>query len=168
MPEQEHKGFEIDGRVYPLPILDTLKMPEAQLMYDHCGLTIEDFVPPDEEADDYTDELREEWEQSIVHKVKNPGFMFSMVAIAYWRGNPRKDRAAVEKVASEANFLQATAELVLAGMDAEDDDPKADSQNAPESPKRSSSTDYDKGSGQSSESDSDEPDSPLSPIGLGN
>jgi len=165
--DELHKGFEIDGKIYPLPALDTLRMPEAQLMYDHCGLTIEDFVGPDEEAEDFTPDMLEEWEADVAVKVKNPGFMYSMVAIAYWRGHPSKTRAAVEKVADNANFLESTMEFVAIGEKAKADDPKASSQNEPESQKSGSSTDSPMSSGMHSVPDLVEPDEHPSPTGTG-
>lgn len=158
---EEQRGFEIEGRVYPAPGLDALSFEEAQVLYDYSGLTVEDFIPPDEEAEDYTPAMTEEYEEGLARKTKNPGFLRAMLHIAYSRGNPTAKRVHIERVVANANFVKAVVDFV----GSEEDDPKATSQNEPDSPRSTSSESSPELSSTDSTKSSDEPADDLSPTG---
>lgn len=126
MPD-ETSGFDIEGKTYPVPTLDTFDMDEAQVLYDYAGLGLEDFGPAHPEA---TDEEKEANEQEILQKAKNPAFKKALLHVAYARGNPELTSAQVKAAVGKVNILQATLAL-LAG----DDSPPemTDSQSEPES-----------------------------------
>lgn len=97
-------GFLIDGKVYEVPTLDSLTLDEAQLMYERCGVVQEDFVPLADETDD-------EREERIAKLTRHPGFMASLVQIAYQRGNPNAKMSQVKLVLEKTNRMEAFSTL---------------------------------------------------------
>ena len=78
-------GFTIDGADYPIPSIDTFTMDEAQILYDRCGLILEDFSSIDPDGDPDEELIRVETRRA---KMRNPGFVRALLEIAYRRGNP--------------------------------------------------------------------------------
>ncbi len=140
MSEDKGLAFVIDGREYPSPDLDGLNMGERRVMYDLCGIIQEDFAPQDNETAD-------EHDARIAKLTRHPGFVQSLMHIAYQRGNPDDKRAKVEKVIESTNYLEAIAAWADSTNDEEAPSPLV---STPEH-KPASST----GSGESSESSGD-------------
>lgn len=158
-------GFEIGGRTYPVPELDSFTMDEAQLLFDYAGVAIEDFALADPDA---SEGERARHEERMIDKVRNPAFKRALVEIAYQRGNPKTSRADVRELISGVNMLE-----VLAGFadaeNAEGDDaspPDEPESTPPPSEQSSSEPDDSKPSfGDDSSITSDVPDEPLASIG---
>lgn len=115
MAETE-SGFNIDGEIYPVPSLESFDMDEAQVLYDYCGITLEDFAPAHPNA---TEEEQEEHEASVAAKVKNPGFWRAMMHIAYARGNPDMSPARVKALIGKAKLLETLETLATEEEDAD-------------------------------------------------
>lgn len=164
-------GFELGGKTYPVPELDTFDMDEAQLLYDYSGVAIEDFALPDP---DEGDEAREEHEKEIESRVRNPAFKRALFEIAVRRGNPTmpwKDVAQLVRGANMVDVLAAFAEAELAdeivsGGDA--NPPEVDSAESTPPPSELSGNDSDDSklnSGEDSPTTSNEPENPLANTG---
>lgn len=100
-------GFLIDGKVYEVPTLDSLTLDEAELMYQRCGIVQEDFVP-------LADETETERDERISTLTRHPGFMASLVQIAYQRGNPGAKMTQVKLVLEKTNRMEAFSTLAAA------------------------------------------------------
>lgn len=94
-------GFIIDGVRHEIPTLDTFTMDEAQVMYDYCGLTIEDFVPVIADGDDADEAVVAD----ISQKLKNPGFLRALMHVSYQRANPKLSAAKVKSAINNAELL---------------------------------------------------------------
>lgn len=106
-------GFLIDGTIYEVPTLDSLTLDEAQLLYDRSGIVQEDFVP-------LADETEEEREERIAKLTRHPGFMASLVQIAYQRGNPGAKMSQVKLVLEKTNRMEAFSTLAEAEEEPDD------------------------------------------------
>lgn len=152
---EAESGFLIDGNLYPVPAIDSFDMDEAQLLYDYSGLTIEDFGQPDSEEE----------EQERTRRLRNPGFLRTMLHVSYQRANPAVKPVAVRKLIGSVNILEA-----LSGLadDAEDDarppDQESTSRPTELSPNEPSSSS--ESSGGSSTNGSALPDSHPESIGV--
>ena len=147
-------GFDINGTIYPVPPLDTFDMDEAQVLYDYSGLTLEDFA---EDADE-TPEDREARER----KLKNPGFMRTLMHVSYQRRHRELKRQDVERLIGSANILQAYASL---SADVEDESLPPGQTTDPQPSSESGSVVSSTSSGKGSSTDSDERVSSLHRIG---
>lgn len=105
-------GFQIDGTLYEVPDMGTLTMDEAQVLYDYSGLTIEDFIGPEDETP--------EDEQARERRLRNPGFMRALMHIAYQRGNPTIRATRVRQLVGGANVIAALETLVGDGPEEAD------------------------------------------------
>lgn len=101
----QQTGFVVGDQTYPVPGLETFTMDEAQVFYDRCGLTIEDFLTVDEENRLEVDDLNQ--------KSKNPRFLRAMIEIAYRRGHPGVDDSTVQDAVRGINHLAALAAMNL-------------------------------------------------------
>lgn len=99
-------GLLIDGQVYELPTVDSLTLDEAELMYDRCGLTQEDFVKELDETD-------EEHERRVAKLIRPPAYSAFLMQVAYQRGNPDAPPERVKKVLGSTNRLAAFSTLTL-------------------------------------------------------
>ena len=164
--ELDEVGFRIDGQTYPIPTLDSLDMEEGQILYDLAGLTIEDFVPVSEDADE---EERERHSAELVRRVKNPAFLRALLTIAYRRGNPKLPAGRVRDVVAASNHLEAMSDfLKSSARAAREGDPRIPPA-LPTEPPRSSdgnSDDSSESSGIASESGSVARDESLEPTGV--
>ena len=118
MADEQESRFVIEGQDYPIPGFDTFDIDEAQILYDNSGLTLEDFVIDDEDAEEVAE---------LERKLRNPGFIRTLLHVAYQRGNPGLTAAKVKQITGRTNLLQAW-ENFLEGM--------VDDENPPE-PQRS-------------------------------
>lgn len=94
-------GFEIDGKVYPVPAIGTFDMDEAQRLYELADVVLEDFALPDPDS---PEEEQREFENEILAKTRNPAFKRAIVEVAYQRGNPGLSRAEVRNVVAGLNM----------------------------------------------------------------
>lgn len=105
-------GFTIDGKIYEVPDLESLKMGERHVLYDLCGYVQEDLVAEEGETED-------EHRKRVQKIMRHPGFMEAWMLIAYQRGNPGVSREDAQRVISETNYLTAVASM----GDEEDESP---------------------------------------------
>ena len=150
--ETEESAFVLDGKVYEIPGLDTFTMDEAQILYDYAGLSLEDFAPADPEA---SEDEQEEHSAEFARKLKNPGFLRTLMHIAYQRGNPKMSRARVQDLIGSANLVEA---LEHFGEEDDESPPATSSPSEPSLPSPSSEPSRSGDSGTPSPSGSDEPD----------
>ena len=149
--EGRESGLVLDGKLYDVPSLDTFTMDEAQILYDYAGLTLEDFAPADPEA---SEDEQEEHGTEFARKLKNPGFLRTLLHIAYQRGNPKTSQARVKDLIGKVNLIEA-----LEHFGEEDESPpETISQNEPSLQSSSSEPSKSADSGIPSASDSDQPD----------
>lgn len=113
MSNETEPGFEIDGRIYPVPAIPTFNMNELAVLYEQCGLTIEDWA-----ARDYDDECRARYQQGVT----NPGFKRTLMHVAYQRGNPDTPPSHVAELIGEVQVLAAMAPLLAADAKGEEED----------------------------------------------
>lgn len=158
-------GFIIDGDRHEVPSLDTLTLDEAQVLYDYCGLTIEDFVPLLAETDEDRDELEAEL-ANLAERTKNPGFLRALMHIAYQRANPRLSAKRVKEMIGAADLVENR--MALLDIPEEDDavvPPASTSEPEKSSSKNSlenenAPTEQTESSGNLSEKSSDAPEDP--------
>lgn len=155
----EEKGFEIDGKMYPIPTLDSFDIAEARLLWESCGMALEDFATPDEE----TEEEREE----RLRRYRHPGFIAALVEVAYARGNPDLRASAVHERCLKLNMLDAMEDMIQSVREgAPDDVPLEPTKPRSESSKDSESSKNDS-SGPGSMSGSDAQEDSHAPTGTG-
>jgi hypothetical protein len=158
-------GFMIDGTVYEVPTLDSLTMGERRVMFELSGITQEDFVREADESED-------EHDARLAKLMRHPGFMESLMHVAYQRGNPTVKPGKVKMVVEGTNYLEA-----VSGMTGDDDEEEEavplaltsepDRSSEKSSLENESSTkDSSETSGNGSESASDEQGSAPIPIGI--
>lgn len=165
MAAETKTGFLVDGTVYEVPDMGTLTLDEAQTLYDYCGLTIEDFVPP-EGMDDA------EFDADIAAKTRNPGFTRALMHIAYQRGNPKIPAARVKQLVGSANLFEQFEHLAGEPDETEEDQVPLASTSELEPSSQKSSLENENSTSQPSETPgnvsaitSDEPDGRLHRIG---
>jgi hypothetical protein len=144
-------GFTIDGVIYGIPTIDTFNMDEAQVMFDYCGLTMEDFVGDMDDDDP---------------RLKNPGFLRALVHISYQRAFPSMAPAKVKATIGKANLADVMATLEREEDEEEDARPPESMPTHSES-SLSDSAESKQSSGRSSESASEPPAVRSVPIGIG-
>lgn len=166
--ETTEAGFLIDGREYPVPGIDTFSMDEDVILWDHTGLTREDFLPIDPETDE-----AEELEFARQQRLKHPGLMRTLLHVAYQRGNPTVKPVVVAKLIGKVKFVEAIGPILNAQPedDAGPPDPSAlTSEPSASSPNDSNENDSStkpstEPSGNGSTTASDEPD--KTPVSTG-
>lgn len=150
----EIKGFTIDGELCEFAQVFSFALDEAQVLYDNTGLTIEDFLPFADEDED-KDTLLDE-------KLKNPGFVRTLMHVAYQRKHPGMPAHKVKALIGKQSLVTALQEL--AGAAAEEDDalpPESTTEQEPSSPR--SSVEKNESSGNGSPTSSDGQVVPLTP-----
>lgn len=95
----EH-GFTIAGDVCPVVALHELTMGERVVLFENCGIAVEDFRRMDGETDD-------ERHERIQQASKHPGYLLSMLHIAYARRHPELSRQQVANVVENVNAYEA-------------------------------------------------------------
>lgn len=106
-------GFLIDGKVYEVPMLDSLNIDEAAVLYDYCGIVQEDFAPEPGETEDETDARN-------LKLARHPGFWNALMLIAYQRGNPTVKPAFAKAMIGKTNRLEALSTMVGAEPEADE------------------------------------------------
>jgi hypothetical protein len=106
-------GFLIDGKVYEVPALWDLTMAERRLLFDLSGFTQEDFLLQDGESDG-------EQEERVEKMMRHPGYVETLMTVAYQRGNPGLKPGKVRLVIDGTNYMDA-----IQGF-ATNDEPEAD------------------------------------------
>jgi hypothetical protein len=157
--EARESAFVIDGKEYPVPGLDTFDMDERRVMFDYCGLTQEDFVAQEGETGEETEERNGKL-------MRHPGFLQSLMHIAYARGNPKVPHGRVKDVIGRTNFLEAVARFAEEEPEEADAVPPASestSELEPSLPR--SSVDSSESSGNGSPPTSSEPEETPEPTG---
>lgn len=92
--------FVIDGDEYPCPDIASFNMAERRVMFDLSGIVEEDFAQGEDETDD-------EKAERVGKLTRHPGFIESLMHIAYSRGNPELKRAKVQAVIDQTNYMEA-------------------------------------------------------------
>lgn len=128
-------------------------MDEAQIMYDYCGIVIEDFAPfADEDSEDAA--LAEELE----NRLKNPGFTKALLHVSYQRANPRVSEAKIRRFFGTMDRVEAMERFLELVPDEQEDEagPPA-STTEPEQSSQKSSVTSSESSGPTSTPSSDPP-----------
>lgn len=94
-------GFQIEGRQYPVPPIDTFTFDELETLYRYCGLTITDW------GRRHTPEGAERWEELST----KPGFYMCLVHVAYRRGNRETPDETVAALVRDLQWLDVMAPL---------------------------------------------------------
>lgn len=94
-------------------------MAEAQIMYDYCGIVIEDFAPlMDEDNEDAA------LAEALEERLKNPGFTTALLHISYQRVNPRVSEAKIRRYFETMDRTEAMERfLELTSLEEDDVDP---------------------------------------------
>lgn len=132
-------------------------MDEAKIMYDYCGIVIEDFAPLLDDADPTEAALADELEQ----RLKNPAFTTAMLHISYRRANPRASDSKLRRFFGSMDRTEAMELFVeISGLDQETDeeDPTKEPTTEPDASSPKSSAESSESSGATSTMSSDEPD----------
>lgn len=127
-PEEQGLAFIIDGAEYPAPSLDSFDMAERRLLFELAGITQEDLVRGEDESE-------EDHDVRVSRALRHPGFMETLMHVAYARGNPTIKRDKVQSVIEKTNYLEAIQKW------AEEDDaspPDLTSPNEPSKPSEQS------------------------------
>lgn len=94
----DESGFKIDGKEYPIPGFETFDMDEATILYEHCGMGLEDFAVDEEDPEQLAE---------LAKKIKHPGFIRSLMIVAFLRGNAGSSRQKAETVIGASNLFDA-------------------------------------------------------------
>lgn len=144
----EPTGFEIGGKFYDVPRLETFDLDEEQILYDISGLVQMDFVSAHPEA---TDEVKAAVDFRILSAVRNPAFKRALIHIAYRRQNRDKTFDEIESLIGRASAVDTEAALLRA----EKSPPAQSSPKQHESRRSTSDPSRSSDSGTSSGSDSE-------------
>lgn len=127
---EQETGFKIDGKIYPVPVIDTFTFDELETLYRYCGLTINDW------GRRFTPEGIEVWEKGVNH----PSFQMALVHVAYRRGNSDVPDGTVSALVRDLVWLDVVEPLLNAQVEP---DPLAnpESTSAPDKPFESSRSD---------------------------
>lgn len=149
-------GFTIDGEVCPLVTLSEFTMGERQVLFENSGIIVEDFRRGNGETD-------EERDARIENATRNPGYLLSLLHVAYQRRHPEMTRQQVAGVVENVN-----AELALRtlGEDDQEENPPTGSESttSPEPTSETSQNGSPTSSGDGSSTSSGQPGNDPSPI----
>lgn len=161
MAEQEEARFKIDGREYEIPSIDSFTMDEAQVLWDYAHMSLADFAVDEEDPD--SEARREEIHQQL----RNPGFMRTLMHVAYQRGNPKIPAGRVKDMIGHANLVDAMAAMAELAEAEDDAGPPAPSRSSePETSSDESSSSSSTDSGNGSQAVSDAPATPQTSTGI--
>jgi hypothetical protein len=93
--------FEIDGAEYPIPVLATFDMDEAQVLWDNCQIGLEDLVP--DQDGEWSDDRRRE----VVVIMTNPAFLRTMLHVAYRREHHDMPRHLIDDKVGKVSMVLA-------------------------------------------------------------
>ena len=114
--------IEIDGELYPLPLVGDLDLNEEEILYDISGVIIPDFMPAPVGA---SEDIQRAVALMQAARVRNPRFKRALCVIAYLRKHPEIDlEAASERIGKVGAF---DAELALYGKAREAEEEDAES-----------------------------------------
>ena len=113
-------GFEIDGKFYAIPTLDTVNLDEERILYVYADTVLQDFMPAHPEA---SEEEQNAATLQQLRVIRNPDFKRALAHIAYKRQHPGVNDADIQVAIGKANAL-AVDIAMLRG----DDDPSSSSQ----------------------------------------
>lgn len=102
---EQETGFRVDGRIYPVPAIDTFTFDELETLHRYCGLTINDW------GRRFTPEGAEVWEKGV----DKPGFQMALVHVAYRRGNREVPDDTVRDLVRDLVWLDVIEPLLAAG-----------------------------------------------------
>lgn len=91
-------GFLIDGQTYEVPDLETFNMDEAMILYDNSKLGLEDFA-----LDEDDPKSAEQLKKNLLH----PGYVRTLMTVAYLRGNQGLGREKAEAVIGGSSWFDA-------------------------------------------------------------
>jgi hypothetical protein len=147
--EQNPEGFEIDGKTYAVPTIDTFDIAEARILKRYSGVVLEDFAPPHPEASDREVAAHARKMESLLF---DPDFKAAFAHIAYRRGNLERDFEEIQGIVEKLSLVDVT--MVLFAEDDAGPPEMMDSPSEPESENDSSSPSSSSDSGSPSSSDS--------------
>lgn len=162
MAAETQSGFIVDGTHYEVPTIDEFTLDEAQVLYDYCKLTLEDFAII--EAEDVDEDLV----RQINEKVRNPGFLRALLHIAYQRANPKLSAQKVKAAVGNAQLIENF--VALNGPEDEADEegdarpPSEESTKPPNESSTKTKPDSNENGGNGSGENSDEPEDPPARI----
>ena len=146
----EEVGFVFDGEEAPIPELGSLNMDEAEVLYERCNLTLEDFVIDDEDPDQVAE---------LAEKTKHPGFVTALLQIAYQRLKPGVNKKRALEVARSYSLTEAYEQIILSGLDEDPTTPQTSPNEATDESSAGSGSD----SGADSTTNSDQPEETQPP-----
>ena len=149
-------GFEIDGREYPIPGFETFDLDEAMVLYECCGMTLEDFV---------VDQEDEEQLEALAEKTRHPGFIRALMIVAFMRGNEGVSVKKAQSVIGGSNLFEAYKNFLEAGGAEDPTEPQPKSESSEASPASSSGSG--RSSGRGSTKSSASPDAAPASTGTG-
>ncbi len=151
--------FQIDGETYEYPDPLDLDLDEWVIIYDECGLILEDFAPFDEKKR----------EKERIRRLRNPALMKALAMVGVIRTKPDMDVDDARELVGNAKML-GLLESMAPEEAAEADPPTGELQSSESEPSESSERSSDVSNGSSSatsQPSSDEQDSDPAPIGIG-
>lgn len=120
-------GFEIEGKRYSIPPIDTLTLQEERILYLYADAVIRDFIPPHPKA---PEEEQRSFEVYQARKIRDPNFKRALAYISYRRENPDIDDGDILKAIDQVNAF----ELDLALLRGDDDSPPAQNSQSEQQP----------------------------------
>ena len=149
MDVEQEPVFVFDGQRLPIPDLETFTLAESVILYDNTGMTLEDFMPDEELSEEAANAERES-------KGRHPGFLLTLLHVAYQRAHPKFSVQKVRALIGSANLI----EVIEAIEGIPEDDavpPSVESTSAPTASSRNASDDSSATSGNGSTNASDAP-----------
>jgi len=147
--------FEIAGNTYDYPDPLDLDLDEWVIIYDECGLILEDFAPCDNIA----------LEKERVRRLRNPALMKALAIVGYKRANPDQDIETARALIGGAKMLGLLESMAPGEDDA--DDPTPDSPTGPDESSERKPDDSNGSSSPASPLSSETPDDELATTGTG-
>lgn len=101
----ETMTFKLEGdeTEYEFPQVDDFDIDEWVVVWDYCGLTLDDFMPP--LKDDNGNVIDEEEEAERQRRLTHPGFTKAVLHIAYQRSHPDMKPAQIKAVIGRAKLV---------------------------------------------------------------
>jgi len=101
----DEPGFTIDGERYPVPVIGSFDMDEAEILYDATGYVLSDFMlngPDGKPSDERIDEL--------IRMLENPKLLRVLLYVAYRRGNRDVKDQQIREAVGRVPFADASRE----------------------------------------------------------
>lgn len=122
----EDVGFEIEGKTYSVPTLDTFDLSEAMILERYAGVVLEDFAPLHPEAK-ASEKAAHETAQGRM--LSRPALKAAFAHIAFRRGNLDRDFADIQAIVEKLSLVDVTLALF-----AEDDESPPEVTGSPPEP----------------------------------